>query len=96
MSASRQMAHLKGVDTAKKSPKGKPMGIAKIVGVVLVAAGTLGLIYGGFTYTKETHSAKLGPVVLQVQERETVYVPLIVSAALLALGAVLLVALKSK
>jgi hypothetical protein len=72
------------------------MGIAKIVGGVLVAGGTLGLIYGGFTYTKETHSAKLGPVVLQVQEKETVYVPLIVSAALLALGAVLLVALRSK
>ena len=62
------------------------MGIAKVGGVVLVAAGTLGLIY----------SAKLGPVVMQVPERETVHVPLIVSAALLALGAVLLVALRSK
>jgi TRAP-type C4-dicarboxylate transport system permease small subunit len=66
------------------------MGIAKMVGVVLVAAGTLGLLYGGFTYTKETHSAKLGSVVLQVQERETVYVPVVVSAVALALGALLL------
>jgi hypothetical protein len=31
----------------------------------------------GFTYTKETHSAKLGPIVLQVKEKETVYVPII-------------------
>jgi len=57
------------------------MGIAKIIGILLIAAGALGLIYGGFTYTKETHSAKLGPVVLQVQEKETVYVPIILSAA---------------
>jgi hypothetical protein len=51
---------------------------------------------GGFTYTKETHSAKLGPVVLQVHERETVYVPIIVSAAAIALGVLLLVAFRSK
>ena len=68
----------------------------KIVGVVLVAAGALGLIYGGFTYTNEKHSAKLGPVVLPVQERKTVYVPVIISAAALALGMILLVALRSK
>lgn len=66
------------------------MGIAKMAGIVLVAAGALGLIYGGFTYTKETHSAKLGPVVLQVQEKETVYVPLVASVAALALGVLLL------
>ena len=72
------------------------MGMTRIIGVVLVAAGALGLIYGGFTYTKDSHSAKLGPVVLQVQERETVYVPVIVSAAALALGVFLLVALRSK
>ena len=70
--------------------------VAKIVGILLIAAGTLGLIYGGFTYTKETHSAKLGPIVLQVQEKETVYVPIILSAAAIALGAFLLVAFRSK
>ena len=48
------------------------MAIARIVGIVLIAAGALGLAYGGFTYTSDTHSAKLGPVVLNVQERETV------------------------
>jgi len=72
------------------------MGIAKIIGILLIAAGTLGLIYGGFTYTKETHSAKLGPIVLQVQEKETVYVPIILSAGAIALGVLLLVAFRSK
>jgi TRAP-type C4-dicarboxylate transport system permease small subunit len=72
------------------------MGIAKIIGVLLIAAGALGLIYGGFSYTTETHRAKLGPIVLQVQERETVYVPIILSAAAIALGAFLLLAFRNK
>ena len=72
------------------------MGIAKIVGMLLIAAGTLGLIYGGFTYTRETHSTKLGPIVLQVKEKETVYVPIILSAGAIALGALLLVVFRSK
>lgn len=38
----------------------------------------------------------MGPVVLQVQERETVYVPVIFSAAALALGVLLLRAFRSK
>ena len=68
------------------------MGASKILGIILIVAGALGLVYGGFTYTKETHSAKLGPITLQVQEKETVYVPLLVSAAALGLGVFLLVA----
>jgi TRAP-type C4-dicarboxylate transport system permease small subunit len=72
------------------------MGIARIAGILLIAAGGLGLLYGGFTYTKDNHSAKLGPIVLNVQERETVYVPVIVSVAALALGVLLLVAIKTK
>lgn len=72
------------------------MGIARILGILLIAAGALGLAYGGFSYTSDTHSAKLGPIVLKVQERETVYVPIVVSAAALALGVLLLVGFRSK
>lgn len=72
------------------------MGMTRIIGILLIAAGALGLIYGGFSYPSDTHSAKLGSVVLQVQERETVYVPVILSAAALALGVLLLVAFRSK
>ena len=66
------------------------MSIARTIGILLIAAGALGLIYGGFSYAKDRHSAKLGPIVLEVQERETVYVPIIVSTAALALGVLLL------
>ena len=72
------------------------MGIAKIAGTLLIVAGALGLLYGGFTYTKDTHTATLGPVVLQVKDQETVYVPVLLSAAALALGVFLLFALRNK
>ena len=72
------------------------MGIAKIIGILLIVAGALGMVYGGFSYTTDTHSAKLGPVVLQVQERETVYVPVILGAAAPALGVLLLRTFRSK
>lgn len=41
------------------------MNATKIIGVLLIVAGTLGLIYGGFSYTKDRHDVKLGaPAVL--------------------------------
>ena len=72
------------------------MGIGKIIGVLLIVGGSLGLAYGSFTYTKDTHSAKVGQVVLAVKETETVYVPVILSAAALALGVALLLTLRNK
>jgi hypothetical protein len=72
------------------------MSPTKIIGILLIVAGALGLVYGGFTYTKETHSAKLGPIVLQVKERETVFVPILLSAAAIAFGTLLLVAFGKK
>jgi hypothetical protein len=67
------------------------MNPAKLIGIVLIVAGCLGLAYGGFSYTKETTGVKLGPIELKVQEKETVNVPLIVSGAGVALGIFLLV-----
>lgn len=64
----------------------------RIVGIVLVIAGALALAYGGFSYTKETHQAKLGPLELSVKEKETVNVPQWAGLGSIALGVVLLVA----
>ncbi len=72
------------------------MTLTRIIGILLIAAGALGLMYGGFSYTRETHTANLGPLVLQVKEKETVFVPVILSVASLALGLFLLVGIKSK
>jgi len=72
------------------------MNPTKFIGIALVVLGCLGLAYGGFSYTKETTGVKLGPIELNVQERETVSVPLIVSAGVLGFGIFLLVAVKEK
>jgi uncharacterized membrane protein YidH (DUF202 family) len=66
------------------------MNALKIVGVVLIAAGILALVYGSFSYTKETHQAKLGPLELQVKEKETVNVPVWAGVGAIVVGAVLL------
>jgi len=66
----------------------------KMLAIALIVLGSLGLIYGGFTYTKETHQAKIGPIELSVQEKETVNIPLWAGVGMILAGAVLLVARK--
>jgi hypothetical protein len=62
----------------------------KIVGALLIALGLLGLLYGGFSYTKETHDVKLGPIEFSVKEKESVNVPVWAGVAAIVGGAVLL------
>lgn len=66
------------------------MNAAKLAAVALIVAGTLGLMYGGFSYTKETHETRLGPIEFAVEDRETVKVPVWASAGAIAIGSVLL------
>jgi TRAP-type C4-dicarboxylate transport system permease small subunit len=63
----------------------------KLVGLVLIIAGALGLAYGGFSYTKETHSGKIGPVELSVTEKQTVNIPLWAGVGAVLVGGALLV-----
>jgi len=63
----------------------------KIVGIVLIVAGALGLAYGGFSYTKETHKAEIGPIKLSVAEKDTVNVPQWAGIAAIIAGVVVLV-----
>jgi hypothetical protein len=67
------------------------MNASRLIGIVLIVAGALGLVYGGFNYTKETTGLKLGPLELKVQERERVNVPMLLSAGAIAAGIFLLV-----
>jgi len=66
------------------------MNAIKMAAVVLIAAGVLGLVYGSFSYTKETHEAKLGPLELSVKERETVNVPVWAGVGSIVIGGGLL------
>lgn len=63
----------------------------RIAGIVLVVAGLLGLLYGGFSYTKDRTAVKLGPLELSVKERETVNVPIWAGVGAIVVGGVLLV-----
>lgn len=64
----------------------------RILGIVLVVAGALALAYGGFSFTKETHKAEVGPLKFSVQERERVSVPTWAGLGAVLAGVVLLVA----
>lgn len=66
------------------------MNAVKLVAVVLLAAGTLGLVYGGFNYTKETHEAKLGPIEFSVQEKQRVNIPVWAGVGAIAAGGLML------
>ena len=66
------------------------MSAVKIVGIVLIAAGILGLVYGGFSYTKETHEAKIGSLELSVKDKETVNIPVWAGVGAIVVGGLLL------
>lgn len=62
----------------------------RIVAVLLVVGGIIGLVYGGFTYTKTTHDAKIGPLEFSVKDKEHVNVPVWAGVAAIVAGGVLL------
>jgi hypothetical protein len=66
------------------------MSASKIVGLVLIVAGLFGLLYGGFSYTKDKHDLKLGPIELSVKEKQSVNVPVWVGVGAIVVGAALL------
>ena len=68
------------------------MNTAKIIGILLIVGGALGLAFGGFSYTKESTKAELGPISLSVQDEESDNVPVWASFAAFVAGAGLLLA----
>ena len=62
----------------------------KIAAIVLIVAGILGLVYGKFSYTRETHDARFGPLQFSVEEKETVNIPAWAGVAAIAAGTILI------
>ena len=67
------------------------MNAIKIAAIALILCGVLGLAYGGFSYTKETHEAKLGPIELSIKDKQTVNVPVWAGAGAILIGGALLI-----
>ncbi|WP_298211815.1 hypothetical protein [Acidovorax sp.] len=63
----------------------------RIVGALLLVLGLAGFLTGGFSFTKETTQAKLGPLELTVKEKESVNIPQWISLGAMVLGGVVLV-----
>jgi len=70
------------------------MNTLQIPAIVLIVAGILGLAYGSFSFTKQTHDVKVGPIEMSVQDKQTVTVPawagigaILIGGALVLLGA---------
>lgn len=58
----------------------------KAAALILIVLGILGLVYGGFSYTDETHEAKLGPIEFSVKDRKTVNIPVWLGIGAIVVG----------
>ena len=67
------------------------MNAIKLTAMVLIVGGVLGLLYGSFSYTKDTHDLKIGPVALSVEEKKTVNIPIWLGVGAVVMGGLLLV-----
>jgi hypothetical protein len=67
------------------------MGGVKILGAIVLVVGILGLVFGHFEYTKETHEGQFGPFKFSVAEKETAVIPSWASLAVIVVGAALLI-----
>ena len=74
-----------GVEEEKMSAK-------QIVAVILIVAGVLGLAYGSFSFTKEKHEAKIGPLQFSITEKETINIPVWAGVGAIGIGVILLIA----
>ena len=66
------------------------MSAVRILAIVLIAAGIIGLVYGGITYTTTTHDAKVGPIEFSIKDKETVNIPVWAGVGAIVAGGVLL------
>ena len=67
------------------------MGPIRILAIVLIVGGLLGLLYGGFSYTRESHDLNVGSLELSIKDKKTVNVPVWAGAGAIVAGAVLLI-----
>jgi len=65
------------------------MNAVKMIAMALILGGALALMYGGFSYTRETQQVKLGPIELSVKEKQTVNIPVWAGVGAMLIGGAL-------
>ena len=63
------------------------MNLYTVIAILLIVAGILGLAYGQFSYIKESHGARLGPIDLTINEKQTVNIPIWAGMGFIGAGA---------
>ena len=72
------------------------MDAMKILAIVLIVAGVLALVYGGFSYVSGTHTTNLGPIKITSQDKERVNIPLWAGVGAIVVGTILLLSTGKK
>lgn len=67
------------------------MNTTRLIAIALIVAGVLGLVYGKFSYTKDTTAVKIGPIELSVKEKEIINIPMWAGIGAIVIGGLLLV-----
>ena len=67
------------------------MKVGTLVGVLLIVAGAIGLIWGGITYTKSRETVDLGPLEVSATEKETIPIGPIAGGIMLLAGVALVI-----
>jgi hypothetical protein len=68
------------------------MNAIKTAGIALIVAGVLALVYGGFSYTRETHRMHVGTLDLSLKDKERVNIPVWAGVGAMVAGGVMLIA----
>lgn len=66
------------------------MNLIKMMAIVFITIGIIGLVYGNITYTKETHDTQIGPIELSIKDKETINIPIWAGVGSIAFGSILL------
>ena len=64
----------------------------KIVGIILIVLGAVGLAYGGITYTSREKVLDIGPIEATAEREKTIPLPPVLGGLAVAGGIVLLIA----
>ncbi len=66
------------------------MMLTKIIAILLVAIGVIGLVYGNISYTKEVQNTQIGPVELSIKDKETINIPIWAGVGSIVVGSMFL------